>query len=180
MKKNNLRIIGSSAHSTEERQVDDFYATDLLSDVLSRGKSSRLYQQLVKDKKLFTDIGAYMLGDLDDSLILIEGKISDGVNPKEAEDAVFDVIEELKKGISDKELEKIKNKAYSTLLFSEMSIANKALNLAYYEMLGDADLANQQETIYNSIESSDILTIANTILTKENCSVLTYLSNHHA
>ncbi|MFM2155464.1 MAG: hypothetical protein RL516_213 [Bacteroidota bacterium] len=162
------------------RYDNDFYATDLLSDVLSRGKSSRLYQQLVKEKKLFTDIGAYMLGDLDKSLILIEGKISDGVNPKDAEEAVFDVIEELKKGISDKELEKIKNKAYSTVLFSEMSIANKALNLAYYEMLGDADLANQQETIYNSIQSSDILAIANTVLTKENCSVLTYLSNHHA
>jgi predicted Zn-dependent peptidase len=162
------------------RYDNDFYATDLLSDVLSRGKSSRLYQQLVKEKKLFTDIGAYMLGDLDKSLILIEGKISDGVNPKDAEEAVFDVIEELKKGISDKELEKIKNKAYSTVLFSEMSIANKALNLAYYEMLGDADLANQQETIYNSIKSSEILSIANTVLTKENCSVLTYLSNHHA
>lgn len=162
------------------RYDNDFYATDLLSDVLSRGKSSRLYQQLVKEKKLFTDIGAYMLGDLDESLILIEGKISDGVNPKDAEEAVFGVIEELKKGITDKELEKIKNKAYSTVLFSEMSIANKALNLAYYEMLGDADLANQQETIYNSIKSSDILAIANTILTKENCSVLTYLSNHHA
>ena len=162
------------------RYDNDFYATDLLSDVLSRGKSSRLYQQLVKEKKLFTDIGAYMLGDLDKSLILIEGKISDGVNPKDAEEAVFGVIEELKKGITDKELEKIKNKAYSTVLFSEMSIANKALNLAYYEMLGDADLANQQETIYNSIKSSDILAIANTVLTKENCSVLTYLSNHHA
>ncbi len=162
------------------RYDNDFYATDLLSDVLSRGKSSRLYQQLVKDKKLFTDIGAYMLGDLDDSLILIEGKICDGVNPKDAEDAVFYVIEELKKGISDKELEKIKNKTYSSLLFSEMSIANKALNLAYFEMLGDADLANQQETIYNSIKSSDILSISNSVLTKENCSVLTYLSNHHA
>lgn len=162
------------------RYDNDFYATDLLSDVLSRGKSSRLYQQLVKEKKLFTDIGAYMLGDLDESLILIEGKISDGVNPKDAEDAVFDVIEELKKGITDKELEKIKNKAYSTLLFSEMSIANKALNLAYYEMLGNADLANQQENLYNSVTSSDILKIANTVLTKENCSVLTYLSNHHA
>jgi len=162
------------------RYDKDFYATDLLSDVLSRGKSSRLYQQLVKDKKLFTDIGAYMLGDLDESLILIEGKVSDGVNPSDAEEAVFEVIEELKKGISDKELDKIKNKAYSTLLFSEMSIANKALNLAYYEMLGDAEIANQQETIYNSIKSSDILNIANSILTKENCSVLTYLSNHHA
>lgn len=162
------------------RYDNDFYATDLLSDVLSRGKSSRLYQQLVKEKKLFTDIGAYMLGDLDESLILIEGKISDGINPKDAEDAVFDVIEELKKGISDKELEKIKNKAYSTLLFSEMSIANKALNLAYYEMLGNADLANQQENLYNSVTSSDILKIAHTVLTKENCSVLTYLSNHHA
>ncbi len=161
------------------RYNKDFYATDLLSDVLSRGKSSRLYQQLVKEKKLFTDIGAYMLGDLDESLLLIEGKISDGVNPKEAEDAIFELIEELKNGITEKELEKIKNKAYSTVLFSEMSIANKALNLAYYEMLGDADLANQQEYIYNAISSADIINIAKEILVKENCSVLTYLSNKH-
>ena len=158
----------------------DFYATDLLSDVLSRGKSSRMYQQLVKEQMLFTDIGAYMLGDLDESLILIEGKISDGVNPADAENALFNLIEDLKNGISEKELEKIKNKAYSTLVFSEMSIANKALNLAYFEMLGDAELANQQEILYNSVKTDDIINIAKTVLTKENCSVLTYLSNHHA
>ena len=158
----------------------DFYATDLLSDVLSRGKSSRFYQKLVKEQKLFTDIGCYMLGDLDKSLILIEGKIINGVDPKAAEDAVFEVIEDLKNGISDKELEKIKNKAYANILFSELSIANKALNLAYYEMLGNAELANQQEIIYNSVTPDDIINIAKSILTKENCSVLTYISNDHA
>ncbi|MFM7016880.1 MAG: M16 family metallopeptidase [Bacteroidota bacterium] len=162
------------------RYDKDFYATDLLSDVLSRGKSSRLYQRLVKEQKLFTDIGAYMLGDLDESLFLIEGKIVDGILPIVAEEAIFKVIADLKKGVPDKELEKIKNKAYANLLFSELSIANKALNLAYYEMLGDANLVNEQETIYNSISSADITSIAESILTKENCSVLTYLSKQHA
>ncbi len=158
----------------------DFYATDLLSDVLSRGKSSRMYQLLVKEQKLFTDIGAYMMGELDESLFVVEGKLVNGISIEIAEKAIFDILETAKTDVSETELVKVKNKALASLVFSEMSIGNKALNLAYFEMLGNADLANQQENLYNSVSSNQIKAIAKRILVKSNCSILRYQAKQHA
>ena len=160
------------------RADKDFYATDLLSDVLSRGKSSRLYQQLVKDKKLFTDIGAYMLGELDKSLFVVEGKLVKGVKMEDAEQGIADVLEQIKKEVNKDELEKVKNKIESGLVFAEINIANKALNLAYFEMLGDAEDANRQTTLYNAVSANDITGIAKEIITEQNCSTLYYCSKN--
>ncbi len=162
------------------RYDEKFYATDLLSDVLSRGKSSRMYQKLVKEQKLFTDIGAYMMGELDESLFVVEGKLVNGTTIEAAEKAVFDILETAKTEVTEAELAKVKNKAFASLVFSEMSIGNKALNLAYYEMLGDVDLVNQQENLYNSITCDDIMTIASEILVKNNCSILRYQAQKNA
>ncbi|HQF29502.1 MAG TPA: pitrilysin family protein [Bacteroidia bacterium] len=162
------------------RYDSDFYATDLLSDVLSRGKSSRMYQKLVKEQKLFTDIGAYMMGELDESLFVVEGKLVNGISIESAENAIFDILETAKTDVSETELLKVKNKALASLVFSEMSIGNKALNLAYFEMLGNADMANQQENLYNSVSSDQIKAIAKRILVKSNCSILRYQAKQHA
>jgi predicted Zn-dependent peptidase len=162
------------------RYDQDFYSTDLLSDVLSRGKSSRMYQKLVKEQKLFTDIGAYMMGELDESLFVVEGKLVNGTSIETAEKAIFDILETAKTDVSEAELTKVKNKALASLVFSEMSIGNKALNLAYYEMLGNADLANQQENLYNSVSCDQIKSIAKRILVKSNCSILRYQANQNA
>ncbi|CAN5438925.1 pitrilysin family protein [soil metagenome] len=159
------------------RTDDDFYATDLLSDVLSRGKSSRLYQKLVKEKKLFTDIGAYMLGDIDKSLFLIEGKLVNGITPEIAEASIYEVIEQVKSDITETELQKVKHKAEASFVFSEMSIGNKALNMAYFEMLGDVSEVNLQVERYNAVTIDDISRIAKEILRPENCSLLRYKSS---
>jgi predicted Zn-dependent peptidase len=158
------------------RYDKEFYATDLLSDILSRGKSSRLYQKLVKEKKIFTEVGAYMLGELDKSLFLIEGSLIDGVSMEEAELAINEVLEAVKKSVSESELLKVKNKAEASLIFSEMSIANKALNLAYFELLGDASLVNVQSELYNKVTAEEIQEIAKEILSEKNSSVLRYYS----
>jgi predicted Zn-dependent peptidase len=155
---------------------DTFYATDLLSDVLSRGKSARLYQRLVKEAGLFTDVQAYLLGDLDKSLFLVEGKLVNGVTMEAAEKAILSELEKVKTDISEKELEKVKNKSEATFEFSEMGIANKALNLAYYELLGDAQLCNQQVELYRKVTAEEIHQVANEIFTENNCSVLYYNS----
>lgn len=156
----------------------EFYATDLLSDVLSRGKSSRLYQQLVKEKKLFTDIGAYMMGELDKSLMVVEGKLVKGVKMEDAELGISEVLEEIKKGVNNNELDKVKHKIESGLVFAEMNIANKALNLAYFEMLGDAQNANRQTELYNAVHPNDVSEIAKEIITDQNCSILYYCSKN--
>jgi zinc protease len=154
----------------------EFYATDLLSDILSRGKSSRLYQSLVKEKKMFTEIGAYMLGELDKSLFVVEGKLTEGVNPAEAEHAINDELEKIKQFNDEEELEKVKNKTEASLVFSEMSVANKALNLSYFEMLGDVAFANRQAEFYNEVTCADIRKTAASVITENNSSVLFYLA----
>jgi zinc protease len=152
----------------------DFYATDMLSDLLSRGKSSRLHQQLVKEKNIFTEIHAYMSGDLDNSLFFIEGKLVDNISMEEAEKSIWEELEKVKIEIDKRELTKIKHKVEAYLEFSEMGIANKALNLAYYELLGDANDCNKQAEYYNRVHAEQIMQVAQKILTKENCSILRY------
>jgi zinc protease len=154
-----------------------YYAADLISDILSRGNSSRLYSQLVKNKQLFSEINAYVTGDMEPGLLMISGKISRGVDIKEAEKAIQEELEKLKsETVSDRELEKVKNKVESTLVFSEMSVYNKALNLAYYELLGDAALLNSEVDRYLAVSKEDIKKQANEILKEENCSTLYYLA----
>jgi zinc protease len=160
------------------RFEDKFYATDLLSDILSRGKSSRLYISLVKEKKIFAEIGAYMLGELDKSLFLVEGRLNDGVKPEDAETMLIEELEKVKNFNDEKELQKVKNKAESSVVFSEMNIANKALNLSYFEMLGDASLANRQPELYNKVTLSDIRNAASDIFKETNCSTLYYLTKN--
>jgi zinc protease len=160
------------------RNDEAFFATDLLSDVLSRGKSSPMYQKLVKEQNLFNDIGAYMMSDLDKSLFIIQGDLVDDVDVKVAEDAIWKVISEVRNFISDKDLKRVKNKVASTLEFAEMNIANKALHLAYYEMLGDANDSNRQAEFYDRVTKEEIQKICEEILVKENVSVLNYLSKN--
>ena len=159
------------------RSDEEFYATDLLSDVLSRGKSSRLYISLVKEKKIYTEIGAFMMGDLDKSMFVVEGRFSNGIDPKTAEMELNEELEKIKNSpVNEEELQKVKNKTESSLVFGEMNIANKALNLAYFEMLGNASLCNEQASLYNKVNAAEIMQIAKKILLPSNCSTLYYLA----
>lgn len=154
---------------------DDFYATDLLSDVLSLGNSSRLYQALVKEQKLFSEISAYVMGSFDNGLFIINGNLQDNVSFEIAENAIEQELTKIKETlVQAKELEKVKNKIISTLLFSETSVLNKAMNLAISELLGDANDVNTEEEKYMKVTPEDIKQIANKILVPTNCSTLIY------
>lgn len=161
-------------HVAERKHVD-YYATDLLSDVICNGKSSRLYQSLHKEQKLFSFIDSYITGSSDPGLLVIEGKLSEGVDADHAIAQVWKEIEKIKSEvISPKELQKYKNKIESTLLFSESSILNKAFNLAYFESIGELDMINNELEIYANIKSKDIQRLAQNILVEENASILVY------
>lgn len=163
------------------RLSDDYYAFDLLSDVLSRGQSSRLYNSLLKEQKLFSDINAYISSSLDPGLFIIEGKLVEGVAIETAEKAIWAELEKLKAElVSDTELTKVKNKVESILVFSEMSLLDKAMNLAYYELLGDAALLNNETVEFLKVQSADIKRIANQTFDKNSSSTLYYLTEEHA
>ncbi len=156
------------------RKDPDFYATDLLTDILARGKSSRLYLQLVKQHSYFTDINAYTTGELDKSLLIIEGRLLNSTSMETAEKAILEVIESVKENLDERELQKVQHKAEATLEFNEMGIDSKALNLAYYELIGDAAECNRQADYYNRVTRAEIIATAKKIFTEKNCSVLRY------
>lgn len=163
------------------RTEAEFHATDLLTDILSSGKSSLLYNTLVREKKLFTNIGVYMLGDLDKSLVVAEGKLVKGIEPQKALDALDTEIKKMcDKGISDEQLTRACNKTESAVAFGEVNIANRALNLAYFEMLGDASLINKQTEQYRAVTTDYILKTAKSIFREENSSTLMYLAKERA
>jgi predicted Zn-dependent peptidase len=161
------------------RTDDAFYATDLITDILSGGKSSRLFNSLVREKKLFSNVQAYMLGDLDKSLVVAEGKLVKGVTYEAAEAALDEEINKLvQEDISQKELSKVRQKAEAGVIFGEMNHDNRALNLAYFEMIGDAALVNSQVSAYRNVSAGQLRDTAGQVFRNENSSVLYYASKN--
>ena len=161
-----------------ERSHPDYYAFDLLSDVLSNGRSSRLYQRLFKDQQFFSQIDAYISGTFDPGMFVVEGRPAPGVDVETAKKAIWQELENLKEeAIDDRELQKLKNKIESSLEYSEVNILHKSMSLAYFELLGDANLINKEAEAYQRVTSKDIQRVANQIFVPENCSELIYLPN---
>lgn len=162
-----------------DRLHPDLHAMDLITDLLSRGQSSRLYQRLVKEKELFSEANAYITGSIDRNLVVIEGKPHAGLSMEEAEKVFWEELQDLiQNPVSETELEKVKNKTESLMVFGEMSILDKAMELAYYELLGDANGLNQERGNYLRVGSEDIQRVAESIFRVENCSILHYLAAH--
>jgi predicted Zn-dependent peptidase len=161
-------------------RVDEEYHTiDMISDILSRGNSSRLYKNLIKEKQLFSDIHAYVMGDFDKGLFVISGKVNDGISIEAAEAGIdAEILKMQTELVSEEELQKCKNKIESTVTFSEADVLNKATNLAISELLGDANLINLEIENYQKVTAEQIKEQANLILRKTNCSTLFYLKKH--
>jgi zinc protease len=156
-----------------------YYVSDLISEVLGGGGSSRLFQSLVKEKKLFSNIECYHFGTTDAGLLTIEGKLVKGVKMEDAETAINEELEKLKRQkIAESELQKVKNKTESMIAFEDMSLMNRANSLAYYELLGDASLMNTELDRYNKVTVEDVQQLSNEIFTVENSSTIWYLSKN--
>jgi len=159
------------------RLDEGYYELDLISDILSRGNSSRLHRTLVKDKQLFSEIHAYNMGSFDAGMFVVEGKPLENISIETAEAAIWEELEKLKAElVPDDELTKVKNKTESTMVFSEMSLLDKAMNLAQFELFGDADMLNKETEKYNNVSASNIQTEAKKVFRKENSSTLVYLA----
>ena len=159
------------------RTEDGYYAADLISDILSRGNSSRLFRKLLKDQKLFSEINAYLTGSLDAGLFVVEGKPLPEISMEVAEAAIDKELEEISKVlVPEEELTKVKNKMESTMVFSEMSLLDKAMNLAYFELLGDAEGLNSEIQKYLNVSAEELRAQAAHIFRKENSSTLYYLA----
>ena len=156
-----------------------YYAADLITEVLGGGGSSRLYQSLVKEKKLFSNIECYHFGTVDPGLLTIEGKLIKGVKMEDAEAAVEEELARLKQfGIEDKELTKVKNRTEAAISFEDMSLMNRAGSLAFYEILGDASLMNSELQRYQEVTAGKILEESRIIFDEKNSSTLHYYAKN--
>ncbi|MBN2167227.1 MAG: insulinase family protein [Marinilabiliaceae bacterium] len=165
------------AFHMNERTHESYHATDLLSDILSNGNSSRLYQSLIKEQQLFAEINAYITGDDDPGLLIVRGRPSDGVSLEIANKAIWNELEKVcSDPVSDYELQKVKNKVESSLIYSEISFLNKAMTLSHFELQTKADDINLEAEKYEKVTSIQIQNIANQILLPTNCSTVLYKS----
>lgn len=157
------------------RRNSDYYTFDVISELFSRGKSSRLYVELVKNKKLFSEINAYISGDDDPGLLVIAGKVSEGVDMVKAEAGIKEEVNKLRSTVVDEnELQKIKNNMEASLVFSEMGVEGKALNLAIFELMGDAEGVNHEAEKYQAVTVERVKELAEKTLVDSNCSTLYY------
>jgi len=165
------------AFHMSSRTDPDYYAFDILSDILSNGSSSRLTQQLIKERKIFSSIDAYISGSIDAGLFHISGKPAPGISMEQAEAAVWEELEKLKVTLIDEqELEKVKNKFESNQIFSHINYLNVATNLAFFELIGQAEDLNKEVDSYRAITAGQIKRVAEQTFTRQNCNTLFYLA----
>lgn len=161
------------------RQDFSYHATDLLTDILGGGASSRLYHALVKEQQLFSSIDCYHFASSDPGLLTIEGKLVKGVSIEKAENALQEQLQKIKDDlISESELQKVKNKTESMIAFEDMSVMSRAASLAYYELLGDATDMNKELGKYEAVTADAIREQARTICREENSNTLYYLASN--
>lgn len=157
------------------RTSPGFFAGDLVSDLLAGGDSGRLYQRLVKERRLFASVNAYVTGDIDPGLFVFTGQLLPSTTCEQAEAALWEEIDRLKSEPAPaRETEKVKNKFEANTLFGELNVMNKALNLGFYEMLGDLSLIDREVGIYRAVGVDEIMAFSRDTFRPENSSTLLY------
>lgn len=157
------------------RTEGDFYTADLVSDLLSGGDSGRLYTHLVKERQLLSSVNAYVTGDVDPGLFVFTGQLLPGIPPEAAEAAFREEIAMLQTTPATAyEVEKVKNKFEANTLFGELNVMNKAMNLGFYEMLGDLELINREADRYRAVTDEEIRSFSSRTFRPENSSTLIY------
>lgn len=159
----------------DARLEQGYYAADLITEILGGGNSSRLYQALVKEQKIFSALEVHHFGSTDKGVLALESRLVDGVSHEKARAALEAELDKLlSTAIPEAELEKVKNKTESMIVFEDMSLTNRAASLAHYELLGDASLMNTELERYRSVTVEDIINTGKNIFRKENSNTMYY------
>ena len=170
-----LNAIYKAFHVPGKSDDAAYYTADLLGDILGRGKSSRLYDGLVRQQKLFSNVAAYTLNSVEPGLLVIQGQVNGGVTLEKAESAIGEIVSELiEKGVPEPELDKVKNQAESSVVFSEVELLNRAMNLASYANMGDVEEVNRESERIQAIAPEALHQMAAQVLRPENTSTLRY------
>lgn len=163
------------AFHMSNRMHPDYYVYDMITDILSNGRSSRFIQSLVQEQKLFTSIDAYISGSLDEGLLHVTGKPVEGVSLEQAEEAIWKELEKMKTvPVSEQELKKVKNRYESEQIFNNINYLNVATNLAFFELTGKAEDINEEVGKYRAVTAEQIQATSARCFVPENCSILYY------
>lgn len=163
------------AFHMSNRMHPDYYVYDMITDILSNGRSSRFIQSLVQEQKLFTSIDAYISGSLDEGLLHVTGKPVEGVSLEQAEKAIWKELEKMKTvPVREQELEKVKNRYESEQIFNNINYLNVATNLAFFELTGKAEDINEEVGKYRAVTAEQIQATSARCFVPENCSILYY------
>jgi predicted Zn-dependent peptidase len=158
-----------------DRMDDGYYAAELITELLSGGGSSRLYQSLVKEQQLFSHIECYHFGTVDAGLMAIEGKLVKGIAMEAADRAIEAELDKIKSAlVNEKELQKVINKTEASLAFEDMSVMNRANSLAFYELLGNANLMNEELDKYQAVTTGAIRDYAQKVFDNNNSNTIYY------
>ncbi len=164
------------AYHMPGRVSESYNATDLFGDILGRGKSSFLHQHLVNDLQWMSSVSAYVSGSVDPGLLTISGKINDGIDIEKVDKEITSIVNQaLNGGIKEREVEKTKNQAESTIVFGETEVLNRAMGLAYASFLGNTNLVNEELSMISSLSKNDIVKAGIDIMVPTNCSTVYYL-----
>lgn len=163
------------AFPMERRDSREFAVCDVISDIMSNGTSSRLYQRLVKQNSIFSSVNAYVTGEIDGGLFVVTAHLLPKTDLVTAQNALWEQLEELKNvAIGDYELQKIKNKFEANQIFSEINVLNKAINLSFYQYIGGAELINSEVEVHNSVTVDEIMATSQKLFTKNRSNTLLY------
>ena len=161
------------------RRSPEYYCCDVMTDLLAGGTSARLYNELVKRRRLFSAVNSYITGDIDPGLFILTGQLMPGVELREGEEALWNELERLcSEPVGDDELQKVRNKFEANMLYGEMNVMNKALNLAYYALLGELPLVNSELEIYRGVEAGQIMETARRLFRRDRSSTLVIYGKH--
>ncbi|SDX84929.1 M16 family metallopeptidase [Flavobacterium degerlachei] len=160
-------------YHTPESKSEDYYALNILSSVLSSGNSSRLYASLVDQKQLATQVFTDFGDSFDPSLFNVYAVANKDIKESDLEEAIYAEIERIKKeGISDQELQKIKNQKLMEFYEQVETINGKSNNIGTYEVFfGDYRKMFNAPANYNKITTAEVQKVANKYFTKSNRTV---------
>lgn len=154
---------------------NEYHAVDFLTEVLGYGESALLFNNLVVKEPIFDDISAYVFGSLDDGLAIISGMPSEGISFEEAEEKVWEQIDKLhKEKITELEIARLLNKAETSEAYELDSTQNKALKLAMFENMGDANNANSIRDRYKALNADELMRVAQKYFVKTKSNILQY------
>lgn len=161
------------AFKMDGRTSPQYPVADLISDILGRGKSSLLYQRYFSDKQWVSEISAFILGSIDPGLLVVAGKLHDPATMTDFQNDLWEFLSALNhNGIEARDLEKVRNKFLTSKMFEDLSLYSRAMNLAFFELLGDANLINDEISDYQKIDTAQIHQTMQNVLRQENCSGL--------